>query len=362
MVYPIHEKYAALLVNYCTAVQPGDNVLLNIQSAALPMARALTRAVLQAGGLPHLRLSYPEMMADLLEFAPDAYFDSEPGLELSEIKQIDAWIRVAAPTNTRALQDSDETRLTRYQQRMRPVTNVRVQKTRWCGTLFPTNAGAQDAGMSLDAYEQFVFDAMYLYERDPIAGWRELHKMQARLLEQLKGAKKVRIVNEKTDLTLMVTGRPWVNSDGHRNMPSGEIFTSPLEDSAEGVIHFDVPSSVQGHEVAGVTLHFAKGQVVKAHAEKGDSFLQAQLAADDGARYLGELGIGTNRKIQRPTKSILFDEKIGGTVHLALGQSYEETHGKNNSVIHWDLICDLRRGGRIEVDGELFQEGGSFTL
>ena len=360
MIHPLHQRYASLLVGYCTSVQPGENVLLNLESPALPLARPLVREVLEAGGIPHLRVSYPELTADILELATDTYLDSTLELERAEIEHVQAWIRVGAPSNTRGLERADKSRLGRLQKRLRPVTTHRTQQTKWCGTLFPTAAGAQEAGMSLDDYETFVYGAMFLFDEDPAARWRELHETQAALIERLERAQEVRILADGTDLTLSVAGRTWVNSDGHRNMPSGEVFTSPLETSAEGTIRFDIPSAVHGTEVSGVALTFSEGKVVAARADKGDELLQAQLGTDAGARFLGELGIGTNSHIQRPTGSILYDEKIGGTVHLALGQSYAETGGQNSSAIHWDLICDLRRGGSILLDGETFQENGRF--
>jgi aminopeptidase len=360
MTHPILERYAKLLVGYCTSVREGDNVLLNLETPALPLARPLVREVLRAGGIPHLRLSYPELIEDVLEAAPESFYASEPGLALREIEAVQAWIRVGAPSNTRALQGADKRKLARLRQRQQPVQNHRLRHTRWVGTLYPTDAGAQDAGMSLSEYEAFVFGAMFLDRDDPVAEWQRVHAFQAELIERLKEADEVRITADKTDLRLSVKGRTWINSDGHRNMPSGEVFTSPHEASAEGVITFDVPSSVGGVEVKNVRLTFERGKVVAAEAEVGNDFLQAQLESDDGARYLGEIGIGTNFNIQRPTRSILFDEKIGGTVHLALGQSYAESGGKNASVIHWDMICDLRRGGAIYIDGELFQENGRF--
>lgn len=360
MIHPLHERYAQLLVGYCTDVQPGENVLLNLESPALPLARPLVREVLKAGGIPHLRVSYPELTADILELAQDSFLDSEVGLELAEIERVQAWIRVGAPSNTRALEGSDKNKLGRLQKRLRSVSTIRTQRTKWCGTLFPTDAGAQGAGMSLGDFETFVYGAMFLLDSDPVGRWRALHETQAKLIERLSSAREVRILAEGTDLTLNVAGRTWVNSDGHRNMPSGEVFTGPLETSADGVIRFDVPSTVHGTELSGVELTFQDGEVVAAKADKGDDLLQAQLGTDAGARRLGELGVGTNPHIQRPTGSILFDEKIGGTVHLALGQSYRETGGQNSSAIHWDMICDLRRGGQILLDGVVFQEDGQF--
>jgi len=356
------ERYADLLVGYCVEAMPGEHVYLSLETPAEPLARALVRAVLSAGAEPHLRLAYPEYAADVVALAGDAVLDREPELQLQEMRRMDAYIRVQAPANGRALQGADPARLARLQHRDRPVSEQRVNHTRWVGTLFPTPAGAQDAGLSTDAYERFVFDAMFLYDDDPAARWRELRQRQEGLIERLAAAREVRIEGPGTDLRLDVSGRTWMNSDGKRNMPSGEVFTGPHEASADGVITFDVPSTVRGEEVQGVQLTFEQGKVVQARAERGQEALDAQLATDDGASYLGELGIGTNMRIQRPTRSTLFDEKIGGTVHLALGRSYPETGGVNQSAIHWDLVCDLRRGGRLLLDGEPFQEGGRFLL
>jgi aminopeptidase len=241
-----------------------------------------------------------------------------------------------------------------------PLTELRMAK-RWCGTLWPTPAGAQQAGMGDDAFAAFVRGALFLDQPDPAAAWRELGAFQAGLVERLSGARELRIEAPGTDLTLRVGGRTWVNSDGKRNMPSGEVFTGPLEDSANGTIRFTVPSSPRGVAVEDVELTFRDGEVVAARAGRGDAYLQRTLATDPGARRLGEIGIGTNRGIDRPIGAILFDEKIGGTVHLALGRSYPETGGVNESAVHWDLICDLRDGGRLTADREVVQEGGAFA-
>ncbi len=361
MIQPIHERFARLLVGYCTEVAPQEHVVLNVESAATGMARALVREVLRAGAQPHLRLGYPEYTADVLECASDALLDSAADMELAEMKQVDAWIRVAAPTNSRTLQGADLDRLQRWQRRNQPVQERRVNHTRWVGTLYPTAAAAQDAGMSLDDFEHFVYDAMFLFDDDPVARWAELRKEQAKRIAVLEQASELRIESEGTDLRLSVAGRRWINSDGRRNMPSGEVYTGPLETSAEGVITFDVPSTLNGALVEGVRLRFEAGRVVEATAARGQQVLDAQLATDAGARFLGEIGIGTNSRIQRATQQLLFDEKIGGTVHLALGRSYPETRGVNVSAIHWDLICDLRKGGTIRLDGAVFQQNGAFV-
>jgi aminopeptidase len=209
--------------------------------------------------------------------------------------------------------------------------------------------------MATADFAAFIRRALFLDRDDPIGAWRALSERQAALVERLSRAREIRIEAEGTDLTLSVTGRTWINSDGRRNMPSGEVFTGPLETSAEGRIRFGVPSSPRGVEVAGIELEFREGVVTAARAERGDEVLQAMLAADDGARRLGEIGIGTNAGVDRPVGSVLVDEKMGGTVHLALGRSYPETGGTNESAIHWDMICDLRRGGRLTADGEPVQ-------
>ncbi|MBW6454882.1 MAG: aminopeptidase [Trueperaceae bacterium] len=360
MLHPLHEKYADLLVGYCVAVKPGDLVSVQAPAPALPLARAVTRAVLRAGGRPLLRIDYPQFVEDVLELAPEAYFDAEPVIELDEARRLDARIRVAAPTNSRALQGADKGRMARLARQSQPVQELMMARTRWVGTLYPTDAAAQDAGMSLDDFERFVYGAMFLYDDDPVARWGELRSLQARLIERLAQADEVRLRGPGTDLRLSVKGRTWINSDGRRNMPSGEVFTGPVEDSAEGVVAFDLPSSVGGVVVRGVRLRFEAGRVVEASADEGEDLLLARLDTDPGARYLGEIGIGTNDRITRPILNTLYDEKIGGTVHLALGRSYPESGGTNHSAIHWDLITDLRRGGELLLDGEPFQRDGRF--
>ncbi len=241
-----------------------------------------------------------------------------------------------------------------------PVREASLRR-RWCGSFWPTPAAAQQARMGTAELIAFVRRATFLDRDDPAAAWRELHDLQARVIERLSRASELRIEAEGTDLRIGVAGRTWVNSDGKRNMPSGEVFTGPVEDSAEGRIRFTIPSSPRGVEVAGIELELRGGVVVDARAERGHEYLLATLDTDPGARRLGEIGIGTNTGIDRPIGAILFDEKIGGTVHLAVGRSYPETGGVNESAVHWDMICDLRGGGTLSADGEVIQQDGVFT-
>ena len=354
-------RFADLLAGYCLDVREGQQVLVRSSALAAPLLLELQRAILERGGWPLLRVELPGQTEGFYAHAREAHLDGFPALALTEAKKADAVLAVQAPENTRALSATDPERLARAR-RARQAVREATLKRRWCTTLWPTEAGAQQAGTSLRAFAAFVDRALFLDQSDPVRAWGELSAFQARLVDRLSGASELRVEAEGTDLRLRVKGRTWVNSDGRRNMPSGEVFTGPLEASAEGTILFDVPSSPAGVEVAGVELTFRAGEVVAAHAQRGDAYLQQALATDPGARRLGEVGVGTNFGIATPVGAILFDEKIGGTVHLALGRSYPETGGKNASALHWDLIRDLRGGGRLTADGELVQEGGRFVV
>jgi aminopeptidase len=354
------ERFAALLADYCLDVQPGQQVLVRSTTLAAPLLRALHAAILERDAWPLLRPELPGVEEDFYALALDRHLDAFGSIAEAEAERADAFLTIQAPFNARALADADPERIARAARSRAPLTELRMQK-RWCGTLWPTPASAQQAGMGDDAFAAFVRGALFLDRDDPAAAWCELGTFQAGLVERLSGARELRIEADGTDLTLRVEGRTWANSDGRRNMPSGEVFTGPLEDSANGTIRFTVPSSPRGVAVEDVELTLRDGEVVAARAGRGQEYLERTLATDAGARRLGEIGIGTNWGIDRPIGAILFDEKIGGTVHLALGRSYPETGGVNVSAVHWDLICDLRDGGRLTADGEVVQESGVFA-
>lgn len=352
--------FADLLAGYCLDVQPGQQVLVRSTTLAEPLLLELQRALLERGAWCFLRVELPGEARNFYKYARERQLDDYPPLAYDEARKIHATVGIQAPHDVRALADVDPALIARAARGRRDVREQMLKK-RWCSTLWPTRANAELAGMSLDDFARFVAGALFLDRPDPVGGWRELHTFQAALIERLSKAKQIRIEADGTDITLDVSRRTWVNSDGKRNMPSGEVFTGPHETSANGVIKFTVPSSPSGVDVRGVELTFRDGQVVGATAEHGQEYLDRALSTDDGARYLGELGIGTNFGIDRAIGAILFDEKIGGTVHLALGRSYPETGGKNVSALHWDLICDLRAGGRITADGATIQENGHFA-
>ena len=345
------DAFAALLCDYCLEVRAGQQILVRSTTLASPLLLSLQRAILARDAWPLIRPSLPEQEAEFWAAARDSHLDTFAPADLAEAESADAFLRIDAPANTRALAAVDPARLARAMRAREPVREATLAR-RWCGTLWPTPAAAQQAGMSTADFTAFVERALFLDQDDPIAAWSSLSESQARLISRLSTCSELHIEGEATDLTLTVSGRTWINSDGRRNMPSGEVFTGPVETSAEGRIRYEIPTSPRGLEVAGISLEFREGVVVSARADRGDDVLQAMLATDDGARRLGEIGIGTNFGVDRAIGSTLVDEKMGGTVHLALGRSYPETGGTNESAIHWDMICDLRRGGRLTADGE----------
>jgi aminopeptidase len=358
---PDPARFAALLCDYCLDVQPGQQVVVRSSTLASPLLLAIQEELLVREAWPLIRVELPGADEAFWQHALDAHLDGFPAAELAEAEATDASIGILAPANTRSLAHVDPGRMARAARARAPVREAALAR-RWCLTMWPTPAAAQQAGMGTTEFAAFVRRALFLDRGEATAAWSELRQFQARLIDRLDDARELRIEAEGTDLTLSVEGRTWINSDGKRNMPSGEVFTGPHEDSAEGRIRFTIPSSPRGVEVAGIELELREGRVVSARAERGEEYLKATLATDDGASRLGEVGIGTNFGIDRPVGAILFDEKIGGTVHLAVGRSYPETGGTNESAVHWDMICDLRRGGTLYADGEPIQRDGRFLV
>ena len=351
------DAFAVLIADWCLEVAPGQQIVVESTTLAAEPAAALHRVILERDAWPLLRLTPPGVGnaitpgVEYLRHARDRHLDGFPPIDLLTLQQADARVRIDAPGRAGALSGVDPALASRQARGAAELRRARLA-IRWCGSIWPTEALAERAGMPFTQYADFVERALFLDQPDPVAQWRALSERQAQLVQRLAPVRQVRIESNGTDLTLDVSERTWINSDGRRNMPSGEVFTGPVEHSANGRIRFDVPSRRSGATVSGVELTFVDGEVVSARADVGDEHLQATLAIDGGARFLGELGIGTNAGIDRATGSTLLDEKMAGTVHLALGNSYEETGGVNHSALHWDLICDLRKGGRVTVDGE----------
>jgi aminopeptidase len=354
-------RWADLLVDYCLRVAPGETIVIGSGWEGRPLVAACARAVIVRGAHPLVRLDLPDLAEFFLQNATEPQLAYLPPTALFEAVAADARIRIAAESDTRSMARIDPARQATMDKARDPIRRA-ARRQRWVLTQFPTAAYAADARMEMAEYEAYVGSAMFLDQSDPVAAWQALGGRQSGLVEFMSRVETVRIEADGTDLTLSVAGRTWINSDGRRNMPSGEIFTGPVEDSPQGRLRCGFPVCRGGRELVGITLEFDCGRVVSAHADQGEDYLRSMLDLDPGARRLGELGLGLNPGINRFTGSILYDEKIGGTVHLALGQSYPETGGRNESALHWDLIVDTRRGGRITADGQVVMEDGNWKV
>lgn len=366
MTDPRYEALAKVLVNYSVEVEKGDLVAIQTQPVAEPLVREVYRECLRAGAYPFIRCHLPGITEIYLKEAKKHQLRFLNPISMEEIERIDKFISFWADENTKSLANIDPDR-----QRIRAGATAPIVKRwnereaegklKWVGTQFPCNASAQDAEMSLSEYEDFVLNACLVQKRDPIAAWKSVHRKQARICRRLNETRKIRVVTKDTDLSMRVAGRKWVNCDGKANMPDGEIFTGPIEDSVDGTISFSFPAFYYGREAQGVRLTFKNGKVVGAVASKNQDFLEAMLNTDEGARRVGEFAVGTNYAVQKFTRNTLFDEKIGGTVHMAVGSSIPESRGVNESAIHWDMVTDMRDGGRIYADGKIIYRDGKFT-
>lgn len=361
------DKLAEVLVNYSTAVKKGDLVRISGEVPGFPLMEALYEKVLAAGGHPMVMVSSDAMEDAFYRVASDEQLAYLSPVAQFMVEKIDVSIGIWAEENTKSMSGVDPKRQAIASQAKKPMFKRFLERAakkelRWTGTQYPTAGSAQDAEMSQREYEDFVFRAGLLHLPDPIAAWKKISERQQRLADFLNGAKEVRVIGKETDLRVGVEGRRWINCDGHENFPDGEVFTGPIEDATEGTIRYSFPAVHHGRECHDIVLKFKAGKVVEARASKGEEFLLGMIEQDPGAKVLGEFAIGTNFGIQQYTKNTLFDEKIGGTCHAALGAAYPETGGKNDSGLHWDMVCDLRQPGcRIEVDGKTILEAGKFT-
>jgi aminopeptidase len=367
MADPRIQKLARVLVNYSTEVKEGDLVAIRGEAIAEPLLLAVYEEVLRAGGRPMLQASLAGATELFYELASDDQLDFvDPAFKMW-VEDADVLISVGGSINSRALTGIDPAKQARAARARHPFMSRYMERSaagelRWVGTDYPTHMAAADAETSLRHYEDMFYAACLCDQDDPVAAWRAAAAETHRLNDWIEGHQQVHIQGPGTDLRLSIDGRTWIAGDGKHNMPCGEFFTGPVEDSANGHITFHMPTLHGGRSVSGIRFEFEDGKVVNATAEQGEDYLIQMLDSDEGARYLGELGIGCNFGITKGTRSILLDEKIGGTVHLAIGQSYPETGGTNTSAQHWDMICDLRQGGTITVDGETFQRDGEFVV
>lgn len=375
MTDPRVEKLARVITEYSVGIKPGDRVFITASPVAQPLTLAIIEQVIKRGGYPHITAGSGYNHLDLvpgatelmLKYGSDEQLQYVNPFELMAVKDFDVRIAIKADTNTKSLSNVDPKRIAMATAARRVLTETMMQRSatgelRWCVTLFPTEANAQDAEMSLREYEDFVYGAGLLNDPDPVASWRVMAARQQTYIDWLKGKKRIHVKGPNADLEVGVDQRIFINSEGKRNFPDGEIFTGPEETVTEGWVKFTYPAIYQSREVDGVELEFKAGRVVKATATKGADFLLSVLDTDAGSRTLGEFAIGTNHAIKQFTRNILFDEKLGGTIHMALGAAYPDTGGLNRSAVHWDMICDTRDGTEITADGEVFYRNGEFLI
>lgn len=359
-------RLAQLITEYSVSLREGDEVVVRAGVEALPIIRELIREIVSRGAYPHVFIQDSAVEEIFYRYAKENVLKKLSPLDKFITENVDVMISVISDSHSKPLINIDPERL-RIRQAARAELNEIFMKRqasgelRWNVALYPTNALAQEAGMGPIEYEEYVFRACMVDRENFIEAWREQAKKQEEIVALLSKIDELKITSDETELLLRAGGRRWINDDGHHNMPAGEVFSAPIEDSAEGHIKFDYPSVWRGFEVEGVKLKFRRGEVVEAYAEKGMEKLKKMLETDEGARKIGEIAFGLNYNLTRATKEILLDEKMGGTMHLALGAAYPETGGKNKSAIHWDFIMDLRRG-KVYGDGDLIYENGVFVL
>lgn len=366
MVDPRVEKLAQVLIQYSANIQPGDKVLLQGGPVAEPLLKALYTEVLKAGGLPMVWAAIPGLGEILYKNGSDEQIQFVPEPLTLTFKTFDAMINIMSPLNTKAMSNIPPEKVVLSNQAQSELLAEMMGRSargefKWSLALFPTHASAQDAEMSLAEYEDFVYAACLPEFDDPVGYWKRVRDQQQKVVDYLDQVNTLRVEGTDVDLHMSVQGRTFVNCCGKNNMPDGEVFTGPVEDSVEGHVRFSYPTTYQGRRLEGVHLRFEKGKVVEAGADKGEDFLQKTIDIDEGARFVGEFAIGTNVGITKATGNTLFDEKIGGSFHMALGRGMPETGSVNHSSIHWDMVCDLSQGGKIWADDNLVYENGVFA-
>lgn len=354
MIDPRVTKLAKILVHYSVNAKKGEIVIINASSDAAPLALECYKEALKVGAFPKVNFSMPGFAYTYYKYSDFNQLRNFPKISEFEAKSLSCNINIGAPFNTKEFSNIDPQKIALRQKITRPISDIIIKK-KWVGCDYPTNALAQDAEMSLEEFENFLFGATNL-------DWKKESKKQDKLKKVLDKGEQVRIVSDDTDLTFSIKGRQGIKCDGKRNMPDGEVFIAPVETTTEGFIRYSYPVIYGGREVSGVELKFKNGAVISAKADKNENFLKTMINIDKGAKYLGEFGIGLNPHITRFIKQILFDEKIGGTIHLALGKAYKEGGGRNVSALHWDMIKDLRKGGAFYIDDKIVQKNGKFRI
>lgn len=363
------DKFARILVDYSTDVKPGDRVAITASTSAEPLVQEIYKRVLTSGGYPHVLFDLNGQEEIIYSLAKGEQLDFVSQFHKLAFEQFEVVIKIRSEINTRSLSSVDLERQSRRQKALFSLIQTQMQRgadrsLRWVSTIYPTSAYAMEADMGDIEYKNFFYRAIHADENtsNPVAHWNAVKKTQDQIIKTIEGHDKVELKGPNVELSLSIQGRTFCNGCGEHNMPDGEIYTGPVEDSVNGWVRYSYPSIYQGREVDGIELWFEAGKVIKAHAQKNQDLLLKMLDTDAGSRYLGEFAIGTNMEIDRFTSSILLDEKIGGSFHTAIGAGYPETGSNNKSKIHWDMICDMRKDAQILVDGEIFYKNGAFLI
>ncbi|MEP0815001.1 MAG: aminopeptidase [bacterium] len=361
------ERLADLLINYSLKVKKNDLVVIAGSVIAEPLIKEAMKAVMARGAHPTTRLAFEWQDELFFQMAADHQLSFTNPFVLHQMEKMDKFLGVWAGENSKKLTTVDPAKIAKVSQARRPISDIFSERDasgslQWVGTIYPAAGEAQDAEMGTEEWADFCYSACLCDKPNPAKRWKEVRDHQKEMVKFLEKAKIFRIQAEGTDLTLDCTGRRWINCCGEKNMPDGEVFTAPIETATTGKIRYTVPTVYGGREVNDIELTFKAGKVVKNKAAKGGEILSAMIEQDAGAKILGEFAIGTNFGIKNYTKNILFDEKIGGTVHLALGRCYKECGGTNESALHWDMICDLRQGGTLTADGKKILVDGKILI
>jgi aminopeptidase len=359
------EKFANILVHYSLGLKKNDLFEISGSYLAAPLIKEVYQQAVEIGANPFTHIGIDGLAEIYYRYSSENQLKYVSPISRFEVEHIDVSLSIISPENTRNMTNIDPKKQVissvAHQQIQRIFLDRAAKKElRWCVTQYPTQASAQDAEMSLAEYENFIFNAAHVDAKNPINYWRTIYKEQETIRKLLSTKNNIHVLARDTDLRVSVAGRKWINCSGTENFPDGEVFTGPVENSAEGHISYSFPGSHGGREVDDIQLSFKKGVVVKATASKGEKFLRSMLAMDPGAKRLGEFAFGTNYGVKMYTKNTLFDEKIGGTIHLAMGSGYPETGSKNKSSLHWDMVCDLRKNGEVYADNELVYKNGRF--
>lgn len=362
----ILRKYAKVLVDYSLGLKKGDRLLIKGSCLAEELVREVYKAALEKGALPETQIAINGLTKIFYDTATDDQMRDVSPVSRYITENYDALLNIESPFNLKELQNVDPAKKQAVAVARTEINKIFMDRAarnelRWTLCVFPTDSQAQEAGMSKSEYEEFVYSACKLYEDDPVKSWEKLYDDQQGIVDYLNGKKKIQYLSKDVDVSFSTEGRLWLNSGGTHNMPSGEVFTAPVEDSVNGKVRFSYPGIFMGQEIEDICLEIKDGQVIKWTAAKGQQLLD-KVFEIEGARYFGEVAIGNNYGIQKFTRNMLFDEKIGGTIHMAVGATYPETGGKNESSIHWDLLADMKQDSQIIADGEVIYRNGKFLI